>query len=105
MIFENTLKRGHAAAVAALNSCAAALCLTEGAFHHLVRNGRGEKYHQIRRAYFSPYLAFHLGEYLCLAAVFLAGLDISAVHTIVSAYYNNAHSKPSNQLYTTNYMA
>lgn len=78
--------------MSALNLKAATLCLAHGAVNHLVRNGIGEKYQQVGRAYLLLQTCGHLGKNLCLTAVTAAGVDIKPLHAVVSADNDNTHS-------------
>ena len=65
--------------------------LVQGAAHHFVGYGVGEKDKQIRAADLLVQIGAHLSEYLCLAVIIFTDFFILAYHSVMAADDNNAH--------------
>lgn len=65
--------------------------LVQGATHHFVGYGVGEKDKQIRAADLLVQIGAHLSEYLCLAVIIFTDFFILAYHSVMAADDNNAH--------------
>ena len=63
----------------------------KGARRHTVRNRICKEYKQVGTAYFSFKGACFLCKYLCFITIGLAYLHILSFHSLVTAYYNDAH--------------
>jgi hypothetical protein len=63
-----------------------------GNFDHFVRNRIGKKDNHIWISYQTFKIGLGLSENLCLASKFLTDIPVTADHTVISAYYYDAHS-------------